>query len=120
MTRASKLKKNRRPHLEQQLHRCLASVMLVSPKGRNFERVTITEVKLSADLSLARVYFSVFEGVNLEETTCRLEGEAGFFRKMLATKLNLRLTPRLTFVFDDSLLKGNRIAALIEQAETIE
>ena len=75
--------------------------------------VSVTHAEVSPDLKIAKVWFSTIgDG---KEMTRALEKAAGPLRCALAERLNLRITPQLLFVYDDSLRHGARIAELLEQ-----
>lgn len=92
----------------------LATVLLRHPEQPLFMQIAITAVDVSADLAVAKVFFSVFDDSKVEEAKKVLQQAAGFLRKTLAHNLNLRLTPRLNFFYDDSIKRGQRISQLIE------
>lgn len=94
----------------------LASVLLRHPEQPLFAQITITAANVSADLAHAKIFFSVFDDSKVEEATKALQQAAGFLRTALARNLNLRLTPRLNFVYDDSIKRGQRISELIDAA----
>ena len=78
--------------------------------------VTVTSVDTSPDLRHARVYVSVLGGE--EERSNSLEGlEAshGFLQARVNEELHMKRTPRLEFVYDDSVDRGMRITELIER-----
>lgn len=77
---------------------------------------TITEVKVSTDLSLARVYVSVFGSPELQrESLAKLGQQAGFIRKLLGQRLRIRKTPELRFVFDDTIEHGDRMMQIFAE-----
>lgn len=78
--------------------------------------VTITEVSVSADLSYAKVYFSVM-GTEEEgkKATKGMTAASNFFRKELISKLNIRRVPELIFCPDNSLEHGARLLQIIKQ-----
>jgi ribosome-binding factor A len=94
----------------------LASVLLRHPEQPLFAQITITATNVSADLAVAKVFFSVFDDSKVAEATKALQQAAGFLRNVLARNLNLRLTPRLNFVYDDSIKRGQRLSELIDAA----
>lgn len=94
----------------------LAGILLQHPEQPLFVQITITATEVSADLAVAKVFFSVFDDNNIEVAKNVLQQAAGFLRKALAHNLNLRLTPRLNFIYDDSIKRGQRIAELIDAA----
>lgn len=75
--------------------------------------VSVTRAEVSADLKDATVYFSCMG--DPKETKKALHGATGALRRALATALNLRITPSLTFVYDESMEHGARIAELLAQ-----
>ena len=75
--------------------------------------VSVTRAEVSPDLKNATVYFSAMG--DHKEVKRALVGATGALRRALAMRLNLRITPELTFVFDQSLAHGARIAELLEQ-----
>jgi len=80
--------------------------------------ISITEVDTAPDLRSARVYFSVY-GDEDEILTAHqhLERAAGFLRRNLKERLDLRHTPQLEFVRDHSLEQGDRIMRLMRTIE---
>lgn len=80
--------------------------------------ISITEVDTSPDLRAAKVYFSVYgdEG-SIELAQRHLRHAAGFLRHELRGRLDLRHTPQLEFVFDQSIARGDRIMRLIRGIE---
>ena len=84
-------------------------------KDNNIKFVTVTEVKLASDLSFAKVYVTVFEQDKIKETMKALEQAKGFIRKKLSERIDIRHTPELSFVFDESIEYGNKIEKIIEQ-----
>ncbi len=78
--------------------------------------ITITGTDVSADLKYAKVYFSLFGG-DIKETMKGLRSAAGFIRGQLARRLNLRVTPELTFQYDESVGYGAHIAELLHNLD---
>jgi len=63
--------------------------------------LTIASVEVSRDLSLAKVYFSLFDPSEQHETKDALGRAAGFLRRQLARQMNTRSVPQLRFYYDD-------------------
>ncbi|MDX1902248.1 MAG: 30S ribosome-binding factor RbfA [Gammaproteobacteria bacterium] len=78
--------------------------------------VTITGVSVTHDLSLAKVFISVLEEDKSAEVISLLNQAAKQLRHQLASEVHLRVTPELRFVYDDSIVRGNRITSLISDA----
>jgi ribosome-binding factor A len=80
--------------------------------------ISITEVETSADLRSAKVYFSVYgDEVTVDAARRHLKRASGFLHHNLKERLDLRHTPHLEFVLDNSLARGDRIMRLIRTIE---
>jgi len=79
--------------------------------------VSVTAVDCSADLKFAKVYYSVMGERRKGDTQKGLENATGFIRTQLARMLNLRITPELKFIPDDSMKHGAHISSLMKQVE---
>lgn len=77
--------------------------------------ITITHVRLTADLQLATVYFRAFEGSNIEEVQAGLTSCHGMLRNVLADQLLVRRVPELRFYYDESIERGAHIEKLLDQ-----
>ena len=84
-------------------------------KDRDIKFVTITDCKVTTDLSFAKVYFTVLENDRKEETLKALKNASGYIRKELAERVDIRHIPELQFVFDESIEYGSKIEHIIEQ-----
>ena len=91
------------------------STLIPQLKDPNLGMVTVQEARISRDLSVAKIYFTVL-GAEPEETQKRLQKAAGFLRHELGRTSTLRTVPELRFVFDTSVEYGNRLQSLIEEA----
>ena len=94
----------------------LASVLSQEARDPRIGFITITEVKMSDDLKYARVFYSMLGNESSKEETARgLAKAAGFLQHDIASKLNLRFTPHLSFVLDPSLDEGMKIDKIIRK-----
>jgi ribosome-binding factor A len=91
-------------------------------KGINDPRLkmtTITNVKMSRDLRVARIYFAISGGQqSVEEVVRGFESARGFVKRSLASKLGLRYMPELKFFYDDSFDYGAHINKILKSIET--
>ena len=84
------------------------------PRLGNF--IAVTEVSTSSDLKHAKVFVSrLGSEEEKQETLSALASASGFFRKELARRLKLRFTPELSFQWDDSIERGDRLLQLIDR-----
>lgn len=76
--------------------------------------VTVTSADVAGDLSTAKIYLSVLSG-DAEEALVGMRSCHGFLRTFLARELNLRKTPSLVFLRDNSAERGAHIASLLNE-----
>ena len=80
---------------------------------------TVTRVKMSRDLKLARIYFSIYGGSNKSEAAAvGFESARGFIKRSLARRLSLRYMPDLKFFYDDSFDYSAHIEQLLNRIAT--
>jgi ribosome-binding factor A len=98
------------------IHEEVSEIIARKVRDPRVEGVTITEVRVSPDLRYADVYFSKLG--DEEEHKSALAGliaAAGYLRRELAPRLDLRFMPELRFHVDRSWEQGARIDALLEE-----
>ena len=78
--------------------------------------VSVTDVEVTGDLSLARVYVSILPtGEERERSLRALERAAGYVRHELAPRLGLREVPEIRFLLDPSIEQGARVEELLRK-----
>ena len=82
--------------------------------------ISITSVDTTGDLRYAKVYVSVLQKERAREVLKGLKSAGGFLRREIGQKLQLRYTPELVFVEDDSITKGARMYALLSSLQAQE
>ncbi|HEX3842911.1 MAG TPA: ribosome-binding factor A [Steroidobacteraceae bacterium] len=116
--------------IEAQLQRVLAELIAREVKDPRVGNVTITGVRLAADMGVAKVFYAPFpvaspfapadlRGVSphpQEEVQSGLNRAAGFLRGETGRRLALRHAPRLDFVLDETAQKAARLTGLIDRA----
>ena len=95
------------------MQRELGNILLLEAKDEDFKNVTITDVEVTNDLSFAKIYFTTTD--NREKVEKDLNNAAGFFRSELSQRLDIRHTPELRFIFDESIENGQKIEKIIEE-----
>ncbi len=78
--------------------------------------VSVTGVEATPDLKFAKVYYSVLSG-DKKEIGKGLKSSAGFIRGQLARRMNLRMTPELSFHEDNSIAYGAHISKILSGIE---
>ena len=79
--------------------------------------ITVMNADVSADLKFAKVYYSVLGECDAKELSKGLKSATPFIRSRLAERLNLRITPEITFVRDEGVKHGAEISALLKSIE---
>jgi ribosome-binding factor A len=81
--------------------------------------ITLTQVKVSPDLQLARVYYtSMGDEKALKETAKALGRATPFLRRQVAQRLRLRRAPELQFFYDQSVAHQDRIEQILQDLKT--
>ena len=102
--------------VNQQLKREIARIMLQELSDPRLEFVSITAVSTSKDLKNARVYYSVLGNEQKQgEVQKGLDRARGMIRRLLSSELNMRNTPELRFIFDNSLESSARIEETLKE-----
>jgi ribosome-binding factor A len=103
--------------IEEQLKRLLSDLIRREMKDPRVGPVTITATQVSSDLTHADIYFTPFAGTG--DAALALEAlrhAAGFLRHQVRNLMQLRAAPELVFHIDESVERGARLSALIEEA----
>ena len=81
--------------------------------------IAVTGVSTSPDLKYAKVFVSSMDSVEEKQKTLNaLASASGFLRKELSRNLRLRRIPELSFHWDDSIERGDRLLRLIDQVSS--
>jgi len=99
----------------QQVQQALSELIRREVRDPRLGLVTLTEVRMSSDLSYATIYYSVL-GADAQQAQGILDGAAGMLRGPLGRSLGIRHSPELRFVRDELIESGARLSALIQQA----
>lgn len=77
---------------------------------------TISDVEVSSDLQVAKVYVSVFGDERGKEVAISgLKSKAKYVRSELGRRMKLRLTPEIRFIEDESIERGSRVIAILDR-----
>ncbi len=98
------------------IQRELAQIIFRESVDARSRLVTITTVKLAADFSLATVYVVVPGDDDRKSLIQNLNESAKSFRLSLAKHVNMRTTPKLKFIYDESLDYSRKMGKLIKEA----
>ena len=110
---------NRIGRINEEIQRELSGQLrrLKDPRVSQVGMVYITRVDTTGDLRYARVYISVLDKAQEKEVLKGLKSAAGFLRRELGHALQLRYTPELQFIGDNSIQHGAHILEMLRQVE---
>jgi ribosome-binding factor A len=96
----------------------ISNILLKEVRDPKIGTLTVTGVDLADDLRSAKVFFvQLGEDSNSAILEERLQKAAGFFRRELGKRVQLRYIPNLIFIYDQSFQYGNRIEKLLAQVK---
>jgi ribosome-binding factor A len=102
------------------IHQELSTLLMFKVRDPRVASVTVTDVDVTADLKRAHVYYVVLDQTEAEEAQRGLESAAGFLRRALAARVELRHTPEIVFAPDQAEIQGRRIDALLDELNPSE
>jgi len=103
----------------EQIQRELAILMQRELKDPRVGMVTVSAVEVSRDLAYATIFVTFLGKDKPEEIQSALKAlqhASGFLRSQLGSIMRMRLTPHLTFKYDESLVRGRELSSLIDEA----
>lgn len=98
------------------IKRELAIILNRESHDARFRILTITAVKVTRDFSIATIYLSMFDETDLESVIKDLNQHARHYRHLLAQKMNMRTTPQLRFVYDETIAYSRKMADILKKA----
>ena len=104
-----------------QIREELSELLTREVKDPGIGLITITHVKVSADLQVARAYWTIIgDEKSRKETFKALERATPFLRRQIAGRLRLKRVPELAFQYDESIERQERIEALLQEIHAAE
>ena len=103
-------------HLEETLRRIIASALHLEVEDPRVGYVTVSEVRLNRDRTVAQVFYTVLG--DEEERARSLEGLKrcrGYLRQIIGDQIRLRTVPELRFTYDDSLDRSFRVEETLDR-----
>jgi len=83
--------------------------------------ITLTRVKVSPDLQMARVYYTTLgDEASRKQTAKALDRATPFFRRHVGSRLQLRRVPELQFQFDESVMHQDRVEQILRDLHAEE
>lgn len=111
---------NRIGRINEEIQRELSSLIPNVKDPRVSGMISVTAVDTTPDLRYAKVYISVLDKSDCAQVLKGLKSASGFLRRELGHSLQLRYTPELTFVRDDSIDKGAHILEMLRNPQVVK
>lgn len=111
---------NRIGRINEEIQRELASLIRSVKDPRVTGMISVTAVDTTPDLKFAKIYISMLDKTDCEQVLKGLKSASGYLRRELGRALQLRYTPELTFVRDDSIDQGAHILDLLRNPEVVK
>ncbi len=103
------------------IKREMGKIMIEDFKNQEIGFVTITDVELTPDLKLAKIFFSVYGPPEKQKQTQKILEEATpFFRREIGHRVLLRFVPALRFYYDQTQEKAGHVFEILEKIKKEE
>ena len=110
------MSQRRMEKVSEAIRQVVSMAILAEIKDPRVRDVTVTFVEVSPDLRVAKVHVSVMGDDSHQSLTLRgLESAAGFLQSKLARELELRYTPKITFLLDQGVKRSIEIAKILRE-----
>lgn len=101
------------------MQRVLSQILQKEIQDPRLDMVTITRVRLSADLKFARIYFASISGPDRRASIAAGFADAsGYVKRALSAQIALRYMPQLEFFYDESYDYASRIYGILKTLES--
>ena len=111
---------NRMGRINEEIQRELAALLPTVKDPRVSGMISVTAVETTPDLKYAKVYISALDKSAEDQVLKGLKSAAGYLRRELGRALDLRSTPELSFVRDDSIDKGAHILQMLRDPQVVK
>lgn len=98
----------------------ISRILRTEIKDERINFVTVTAVKITNDLSYAKVYVTILNDKERDSILKQLNKASNFIERELSKRVDIRKMPDITFVYDDSLEYAANIENIIERIENNE
>lgn len=106
---------NRIHRVAQRVRTELSTLLGRSARDPGLLGVTVTEVRMSADLQIARVYYTLLDGSDRRAAARGLRRAYPYLRREIGRRLQLRQVPEIRFLYDDSAERQDRMARIFDE-----
>ena len=103
--------------ISSEIARAISEILAMEARDELFKDITITGCDVTKDLSFAKVYFTSLSIQSKEKLEYELNEAKGFIRTELSKIVNMRHTPELRFIYDNSIEYGENIENIIKKLD---
>lgn len=101
--------------ISSDLARVISEILFDEARDEILKTITITGCKVSRDLSYAKVYFTSLSNIDKKTLEKEVNEAAPFIRGEVANRIDIRHTPILDFVYDESIEYASHIEKIIKE-----
>ncbi len=105
--------------ISSDIQKYISNILLNETRDELLKSITITGCEVSSDLSYAKVYFTSLLNMDHKNLEKEMKEASPFIRGKLSSMIELRHTPQLNFVYDNSIEYGNRIEKKLKEIKNI-
>lgn len=103
---------------EERIQNEVNSILRYELSDKRLTFVSVTKVELSADFSMAKIYWDSYNSDNRGDCKQAIDSLDKKIRSLLAAKLNVRHTPSLTFHYDSQFEEEGKISAILDEEKS--
>ena len=96
------------------IQKYIGEIIITEARDEILKSVTVTACRVTNDLSFCKVYFTSLIDMDKKQLEKELNEAAPFIRGRLSEKIDIRHTPSLTFIYDESIEYGEKIENIIK------
>jgi len=100
--------------LESTFQEVISMILMTELKDEDIRFVTVTGCSITSDLSFAKVYVTVLDQEKKREVLEKLNHASSFIRGKLSEQVEIRHTPELKFIYDESIAYGEKIESILD------
>src|ERR671919_2224445 len=112
---------HRTERVAEQVREEVSQILSTEVAGPGIGLVTVTRVKVTSDLSLARIYWTLMgDQAERKKTQKALVRAASYVRHLLSTRMSLRRSPEVVFTFDQAVTAQDRVEQILQELKQEE
>lgn len=92
----------------------ISKILMEEVRDEDLKFVTITDCDITNDLSYAKVYFTVLDKEKKQKVLLDINNAAPFIRGKLSERIEIRHTPELKFIYDESIEYGEKMEKILD------